>query len=74
MSSLIEPVPKDKYVVHSDLLHTILTPFEGNHTHSIASLLKRDDAMHQTEEWNVHIFHAKALKVCAAPQEKVVPQ
>ena len=35
------------------------------------SLLKRDDALRQTEEWNLHIFQAKAVKVCDVPQEKM---
>jgi hypothetical protein len=33
-------------------------------------LLKRDDAARQTEEWHLHIFQAKAVKVCDVPQEK----
>ena len=34
------------------------------------SVLKLDDALRQTEEWNVHRYHAKAVKVCYVPQEK----
>jgi hypothetical protein len=35
------------------------------------SLLKRDDATRQTEEWYLHTFQAKAVKVCDVPQEKL---
>jgi len=35
-------------------------------------LLKRDDALRQIEEWNLHIFQAKAVKVCDVPQEQTV--
>ena len=37
-----------------------------------SSLLKRDDAARQTEEWYLHLFQAKAVKVCDVPQEKLI--
>jgi hypothetical protein len=40
-------------------------------THKALGLLKRDNAMRQIEEWNLHIFQAKAVKVCDVPQEIV---
>jgi hypothetical protein len=32
--------------------------------------LKRDGATRQREEWRLHIFQAKAVKVYGMPQEK----
>jgi hypothetical protein len=34
------------------------------------SVLKRNAAARQREEWYSHIFQAKAVKVCDVPQEK----
>ncbi len=34
------------------------------------SLLKRDGAARQREEWHLDIFQAKAVKVYGVPQEK----
>jgi hypothetical protein len=42
-----------------------------SHVSNYNSLLKRNDAARQTEEWYSHIFQAKAGKVCDVPQEKV---
>jgi hypothetical protein len=30
--------------------------------------------MRQTEEWYLHIFHAKAVKVCDVSQEKLLAE
>lgn len=38
---------------------------------ALSSVLKRDDAARQTEEWYLHIFQAKGVKVCDVPQEKL---